>query len=206
MSVHGSTMAAAFTSVGDWTSSSWDDALTFAQTVIAHPPSLRAVELVTLILMASWALFLGTGTAVQRLRIRSGPTPATMKVRLRNGDVRAAWVTDPERFGLGRSTNALLITGDHPKRKVTVRISNRKKQNFTDQDIELTSSAMDALGLSIDDKEATFLIRAIPWYTIRGFFERTIANPDQSTALTWRIFFLSTVTTVVVTHLYYLAG
>ncbi len=196
--------------IGAWLFATWSELVSFANSVAGHPPTLRALILGVVLLLVGLSAFTWLVRGLKYLAgIRAQPHEFTVRVGHAGRVALARLTTDAlKTFGLGDARRAR-IRNSETGRSATVKLDVRSKYqgSFDDQSIELSQTALEKLGLSNDDKaKASLTIRRQPWYTINGLLDRTVRDPDQSTSLTWRIFLLSLVASVIVAEIYFERG
>jgi len=197
--------------VGNWLSAAWWDLISFGQGLVSHPPTPRAVILALIIVVVALAIRSGlVGGVLYLLGIRVKPRDFKVKVGWQS-KVALARVTSTTLTDVGLSDGSrALIVNESNNRRAIVRIETRSRyaNSFDDGSMELSVSALEKLGMSQDDdgKVAKFKVTKQPWYTLRGILDRTILDPDQNRSLTYRIFVLSLLASVMVSEVYYERG
>ena len=193
-----------------WTRSGLNELGEFLRNVAQHPPTARAAVLAVILLLVA------TGTLATLLNVLillrgSGKGWVKFKLTKREGDDRVVWLTAEKAQDLGViKANRIAIVGKGPAgsndRMVTVRLELRRSSKYFGQDnedhVQLTQSVYDKLKLN-GESSAELVIRTLPWYSVGGVLGRTVLDADKSTALTWRIFLLSLLVSLVVSEAYY---
>jgi hypothetical protein len=189
------------------------------ESLARQPPTLSASILAVAIVVVAWAALWTVLRSVQWLRSR-GKGAKSFKVVLEGGKDRIARITkDADLPQQVRDAKTVVIVAikDGQRRSTTARLERRRQsKKFGDDSIALTQTVIDQLAIGSDadsdaegegdassDQEVQLILRPLPWYSLRGLLDRTIFDTDQNTSLTWRIFLLSLLASVIVAHVYY---
>ncbi len=140
-------------SIEAWFGASWHEFIAFSQSLVQHPPTLRAAILAGVILVCLWIALSLVLLAMRWLRSR-GEGAKQFKVVLEGGRDRIARVTKDADLPAIRGAKIVIIVAiqNGKRRSVTAKLERRNRsKNFTDDSIALTQSVMDQLDLSEDE-------------------------------------------------------
>ncbi len=137
-------------SIEAWFGASWHEFIAFSQSLVQHPPTLRAAILAGVILVCLWIALSLVLLAMRWLRSR-GEGAKQFRVVLEGGRDRIARVTKDADLPAIRGAKIVIIVAiqNGKRRSVTAKLERRNRsKNFTDDSIALTQSVMDQLDLS----------------------------------------------------------